>query len=105
MGEWLKLLKQAVAEAGSQAVVARELGYSPAVINQALQGKYPGDIERLAAKVVEVYGNERVECPILGNISLAACAKNQKQPFSTANPLVVDLWATCPHCSNYRRPR
>lgn len=101
--DWLNLLKQAVTDAGSQAAVGRELGYSPAVINQALQGKYPGDLEKLAEKVVEVYGNERVVCPILGSITLAACANNQKKPFSTANPLVVDLWATCPDCKNYRR--
>jgi hypothetical protein len=100
---WLDLLKKAVTEAGNQAAVARELGYSPAVISQALQGIYPGDTEKLAAKVIEVYGNETVECPLLGVITLAKCVKNQQLPFSSANPLAVEIWATCPLCKNNKK--
>lgn len=100
---WLDLLKKAVAEAGNQAAVARELGYSPAVISQALQGIYPGDTEKLAAKVIETYGNETVECPLLGTIPLGRCVKNQQLPFSSANPLAVQLWATCPLCENNKK--
>jgi hypothetical protein len=100
---WLELLRKAVNDAGSQAAVARELGYSPAVISQALQGIYPGDTEKLAEKVIGIYGNETVNCPLLGVISLGKCAKNQQLPFSSANPLAVDMWATCPLCENNKK--
>lgn len=103
--DWRKLLKRAVAEAGSQAAVGRALGYSGAVISQALAGKYPGDQEKLAAKVVEVYGNETVGCPLLGEISLADCRANQRRPFTSSNPITVQLWATCPECEHNRRQR
>jgi hypothetical protein len=101
--EWLELLKKAVAEAGSQAAVAREIGYSTAVISQALQGIYPGDTEKLATKVIETYGNETVDCPLLGVIPRGKCARNQQLPFSSANPLAVELWATCPTCKNNKK--
>jgi hypothetical protein len=100
---WLDLLQKAVLEAGSQSAVAKNLGYSPAVISQALQGIYPGDTDKLAAKVVEIYGNEIVQCPLLGVISLGKCVNNQQLPFSSANPLAVEMWATCPSCKNNKK--
>ena len=102
---WLELLHKAVSSAGSQSAVAKVLGYSPAVISQAMQGIYPGDMDKLTAKVVEIYGNVQVECPLLGIIPLGQCVKNQQRPFSTANPLAVELWATCPVCKHHKNRR
>lgn len=103
MGDWLKMLKKAVDDAGSQAAVGRELGYSSAVISQALQSKYPGDTSRLAERVIEVYGNERVTCPVLGVVPLGECAKNQQKNFSSGNPVAVQLWLACQDCPYNRR--
>lgn len=103
MGDWLSMLKKAVADTGSQAAVGRELGYSSAVICQALQGKYSGDMKTLQERVVEVYGNETVQCPVVGVISLGECAKNQLKQFSSGNPIAVQLWAACPGCQHNRR--
>lgn len=99
------ILQQAVA-GSSQAEVARQLGYSPATVSQVLAGNYPGRTERIATRIVEVYGEKygcaTVDCPVLGVISVARCISESKKEFSTANPQSVELWDTCPDCQHRR---
>lgn len=56
--DWTKLLHRAVKVEGSQAAVVRKLGCSASQLSQVLGGTYPGDTEKIAAKVVEVYGDK-----------------------------------------------
>jgi transcriptional regulator with XRE-family HTH domain len=96
--EALSLLKNAVDAGASQSEVARRLGYSPTAISQALSGKYAGSLEHLLARVIEVYGNRQVDCPVLGVIMLGRCAEERKRPFSASNPVRVRLWQQCKKC-------
>lgn len=56
MRSWLILLAKAVQAEGSQAAVARKLGYAASTISQILSNTYGGGTEAIATKVMEVYG-------------------------------------------------
>lgn len=96
----LDLLRRAVVDTGSQAKAGRPLGYSAAVVNQALAGKYAGNLEAVLAKVEEVYGNRLVSCPVLGEIVITQCVIERRRPFSTASAMQVRLYRACRQCLN-----
>lgn len=75
---WLSILQEAV-QAHGMATVADVLGYrSKSVVCEALKGTYKGNLERLTARVLEVYGQpSSVACPVLGEIAGDACAANR----------------------------
>lgn len=99
---WQTTLKRAVQGEGSQAAVSRALGYSGATVSQVLAGCYGGNMKNIETKVIEVYGekygNETVQCPVLGLIPRGRCIRESRKEFSTASPLAVELWDTCPGC-------
>lgn len=94
MDEWLNVLRQACARR-SQRKVAEELGVSPSMINQALKGVYPGDLDRLKRRVEGRYLNQTVNCPILGEIPLDRCQFHQEREFAATNPQRVELYRAC----------
>jgi len=96
--DWLGLLRNAIKQEGSQAAVARKIGYSSSTINQVLHRKYAGSTSLISAKVIEVYGNETVFCPVLGEIPLGRCSREKQMEFSTSNPLRVELSDACQNC-------
>lgn len=93
----LKLLNQKVGELG-QGEVATRIGYSKATVSLVINGKYNGNLNSVLLKVKEVFGGLKVSCPVLGEIDLAECAENKRQPFSASNPLRVRLFKTCKTC-------
>ncbi|MDH4317923.1 MAG: hypothetical protein OEV64_05995 [Desulfobulbaceae bacterium] len=99
---WLELLEKAIAET-NQATVARRLGYSSSALSQARSGTYKGSTDKLAQKIIEIYGNETVDCPVLAKIPLIRCAEERVKPFSTANPERVRLFKACGGCEH--KPR
>ncbi|MFH2100219.1 MAG: hypothetical protein ABIJ95_11950 [Pseudomonadota bacterium] len=98
MSDAMEILRQAVG-ASSAAAVARAIEYSPAAVSQVLAGKYPNP-DNIMAKVREVYGNDKVVCPVLGEISLARCARERKTPFSAASPLRGKIYLACRTCGH-----
>jgi len=93
----MKLLREKCDEL-SQSRVAAAIGYSPSAVNQALRGTYRGDVAKLLERVAEVFGDETVDCPILGEIPLGKCAFHRRRPFAATNPLRVTLWRACRQC-------
>ena len=93
----LTLLKQKVNDL-TQGEVAKRLGYSKATISLVVNEKYNGDLNSVLSKVKEVFGGLKVNCPVLGEIDLAECAENKRQPFSATNPLRVRLFKACKSC-------
>lgn len=67
----LELLRDTVAELGSQAKVARLLGYSTATVSQVLAGLYKGALDAFLTRVEEVFGKTEVFCPVMGAIAYA----------------------------------
>ena len=96
----LDLLRDAVAAQKSQSKVAKMLGYSSATISQVLSGNYQGALDKVLARVEEVFGTRIVICPVLGEIGLTRCVSERRTPFSNANPLRVQLYRACMRCGN-----
>ena len=97
MNDPMTLLKQAVASDG-QASVARQLGYSPSAVNQALKGTYGGSLDNLLQRVAETFGDGTVMCPVMGEIPLKRCALERRKPFSVTSPQRVKLYVACRRC-------
>lgn len=101
MTDRMTLLKQTVHSNG-QGAVARAIGYSVSAVNQALHGKYAGSMDNLLTRVVEVYGNGEVDCPVMGRVSLRRCAEERRKAFGATSPQRARLFATCPQCTARR---
>jgi hypothetical protein len=84
----------------SQNAVSKKLGYSAAVVSGVLVKKYPGNLEKIERMVRGTFMRERVDCPVLGDIPASSCVNNQRQAFSTANRLSVQMQRACPTCVN-----
>lgn len=91
---WITTLREQ-SRAQTQARVAQEIGYSAAVVNQVLQGKYKGDVSRVERAVRGAYMGETVFCPVLGEIPANRCMEIQRQPFASTNPQRVRLYRAC----------
>ncbi len=93
---WRELLNARVA-ASSKAQVARDLGLSRPTISQIVNGKYGASPERVAKRVIEIYG--RIRCPHLEKeISQAECREyNSRQP-PTNSPRAMKHWRACQNC-------
>lgn len=101
---WLARLRAEVLRT-SQKRVATALrgdnGYpSETLISQVLGGKYPGQTGRLQRLVEGYYLGATVDCPVLGELSRAACEHNQVKPFAATNPQRVALFRACRGCIN-----
>lgn len=99
--DWLTVLREQCARS-SQAKVAKQLGYSPAVVNQVLKGTYTGDVNRVQRAVEGALMGLTVECPVIGEIPRNRCLEYQRQKFAATNPLRVALSRACPTCPNRR---
>ena len=88
---------------GGQVRVARELGYSSAVISQYLAAKYPGNTARVAERIIKLYGGgEFVECALMGAIEPGECAETYKRAVKigakAGNPTTCRLYLACRQC-------
>lgn len=84
----------------SQAEIARRLGKSDSTISNALKGRYIGNVDALAERIRGELLNQKVVCPILGEITSRICQDERKKPLHTANPVRVQLWRACKTCPN-----
>lgn len=96
----LAALERAVAHLKTQSAVAEALNVSPSLINQALKGKYRGDIESLEQRIRGVLLNVTVTCPVLGELSTKDCLDQQRRKIAFTNPLRVLLARACKTCPN-----
>jgi hypothetical protein len=94
----LQALQRAVHTYGTQSAVAEQLGRSAATVNQALKGKYRGDLADLEQRIRGVLLNLTVECPVLREISAKTCLDEQSRPLVFSNPLRVRLHRSCKAC-------
>ncbi len=101
MSDWLEVLRGAC-ETRTQAEVAADIGYSPAVVNQVLQGKYNGDLKRVQKAVEGGLQGAMVECPVIGELPRQRCVEYQRSGKSNTNPMRVALGRACPKCKHKR---
>ena len=100
--EWLTVL-DAQCQKTSQSRVARKLGVSATMINQALKRVYKGNIDALRERVEGAYMGRHSDCPVLGEIPVNECIDHQKRPFSATNPQRVRLYRACRNGCPYSR--
>lgn len=96
---WLTALRDA-AKAQGQKAIAQRLGYSTAVVSQALSGTYKGDLSRVQQAVEGALMGATVDCPLVGELPRQRCADYQRQGFASTNPLRVAMSRACPTCPN-----
>lgn len=94
MSAWIEALR-AECERSSQATVARQIGYSPAVVNQVLKGTYKGDVSRVQAIVEGALLGATVNCPVVGELARNTCLDHQRAPFAATNATRVRLYRAC----------
>jgi len=101
---WIDILRQQC-KTRSQKWAGEQIGYSASVVNQILKGTYKGDISAVEQAVKGAFMNETVDCPVMGEMASHVCLENQKQPFSSINPMRVKLFKACRSCrySNMRK--
>ncbi len=92
--DWLEELA-ARCQHTSQKKVAEKLQVSPALINQVLKEKYPGDLKRIQQLVEGAFMQYSVNCPVLGEIAKHKCLFHQERPFAATNPQRVMLHKAC----------
>lgn len=92
--KWLEVMAEQ-AELHGQRVVAETLGVSRTTVSQVINGRYPGDLERIKRLVEGAYLNRTVMCPVLGEIRLNECLANQSNTRTTGNPLRIKLYRAC----------
>lgn len=99
----LPILERAIAErndergSGGAARVAEELGCTDSLISQLRTGNYPSPARKYL-QIVEKYGKETVNCPVIGEISLERCSRERDRSWSATNPTRLALSQTCPVC-------
>lgn len=97
MRDWQALLHEAVA-ASSITAVAAALGVSRPAVSLLVAGKYPGRTERMAARILDVYG--RITCPHLGvQVATADCRKHSGS-MPTSSPAAIRHWKACQGCQH-----
>lgn len=100
--EWMKILREECAAHG-QPKTAKRMGYSVAVVNRVLHGKYQGNIDNVRKRVEGGLMGKKVHCPALGDeINRRACLDHQKTKASGASPIRQRLAKACPRCTQYR---
>lgn len=82
----------------SQAEVAKRIGVSDGTISNAINGRYIGNVDKLAERIRGELLNVTVPCPILGSISTRICQDERAKPFAATSPLRVQLWRACKTC-------
>ncbi|AOJ13174.1 MULTISPECIES: helix-turn-helix domain-containing protein [Burkholderia] len=95
---WLVLLREAVF-VSSQADVARKLDLSRTTISLVLSGKYPGKTDRVAARVLRVFG--QVKCTHTAElVTPTVCLDFAARRPPVNNPLALSHWRTCQTCTH-----
>ena len=74
---------------------AKRIGYSGAVASQLIANRYPGDVERVKAKIRGALMSATVICPALGEIALDYCLDQQKMPNTGASSVRSLIYRNC----------
>lgn len=88
------------AQSRTGSAVAKEIGYSGAVVSNVISRKYAGDLAAVFAKIRGALLGETVDCPVIGQIGRDRCLAEQKKPFAATNSTRVKLFRACRTCPN-----
>lgn len=91
---WVEKLA-AACDATSVRKVAADMEVSPAIVSLAIRNKHHAPLDFIENKVKSLLDLSILPCPILGMISRKDCKDNQQKPFSSINPIAVQLFRAC----------
>jgi len=101
--DWIRALRAEVAKRGLRDT-ADLLGRSKSAVSAVLNGTYKANTKLIEDRVRGELMNKRIECPVLGEISPAACQDWQEKPFAATNPERVAVYRACRNgCRHFRR--
>lgn len=92
--DWVLVLAERC-DASSQAKVAKEIGYSGAVVSHVLKAAYTGDMAKVEKAVRGAFLAATVDCPVLGDIGGNECLGHQRRKFAMTNHIRVALYRAC----------
>lgn len=96
---WLVLLNEQL-ESKSITAVADEVGYSRTAISLAKAEKYTAGMDKLAARILDVY-SDRIMCPHLqSDIAPNQCREFHTAPLPMSDPSELRHWLVCQTCSH-----
>jgi DNA-binding transcriptional regulator YdaS (Cro superfamily) len=99
--EWVVMLAERCDKTkGGQSAIARQLGVSGSMINQALKNTYAGRLDRLEQRVRGELMNETVRCPVLSDITKRRCIDEQSRTYAATNAVRIELRRACRSCPN-----
>lgn len=98
---WMELIRTEASRTSIAAVAAR-LEYSRTAISLVLGGKYPGRLDKIAKKAIEVLEPPvTVDCPHLAEvIPVQQCKQYSVRTVPTHNPQKMAHWRACQECQN-----
>jgi len=101
MPAWIAMLADAC-DRTNQTVAAQRLGKSSPYISRILRAQYPGDLDEAEKLVRATFSDERLICPLFGDMALATCMRNRRRPIPRfgANWTHEAFARTCPTCPN-----
>lgn len=79
----------------SRTATAKLLSLSLTTISQVLNGKYPGNLDRIKERVLGAFMDETHSCPVLGTINKLRCQQEQDRPLQLTNSLRAQLYKAC----------
>lgn len=94
--DWVAAIA-AEADRTSEKEAASRMGYSPMVIYEVIRRRYGGSYANVEDAARASIMRAVIECPVLGAIDGSSCIKHQKAPYSSANPLRIQLFRACRH--------
>lgn len=100
--EWLLTLAREC-DASSVRRVAADLDVSAALVSRALNNRYHAPLVFLQQKVEGCCFGKDILCPVLGTITGKQCFEERSRPFSSVNPIRVQLARTCPYCEHHKQ--
>lgn len=96
---WIVALAEEANRTTASAAADR-VGYGASTISQVLSGTYRGDMGAVEAKIRGALLGATVGCPVLGEIGLDQCRREQKTPFRATNSTRAALRRACKSCPN-----
>lgn len=101
MPDWVRIVAAECDRMGQRAT-GKRVGYSATTLNMVLANKYGrdsttgrGTIEAVEQAVRGTLMNEKVNCPIIGDIPTDMCLRNQKAGWAPHNPQRIQLYHAC----------
>lgn len=95
MPTWVRALAEAC-DADSMRSTAKRLALSPALVSLTINARRDGvKVDFIRNRVERMLMLTMVSCPVLGAMSRTHCLEEQARPFSSANPLRVQIYRAC----------